>query len=151
LASAEQYRPYNQQNSRRYSYDQQSNQSSSTYQSDANRDNKDQVIQKKVRDLLAPGFFSKGYPSVSFEVLDGVVTLNGTIDTQSNKRHLEESVRDIEGVKRVNNQLVVGKNEQASQDYTQSNDRNDNDQRNTLYNGPQNSRSYNDQRQNSLY
>lgn len=148
LATADQYRPYSQQNYRQYGYEQQTDQGTRTYQTNTSRTNQDQVINKKVQDLLAPGFFSKGYPTVTFEVLEGVVTLRGSIDTQSNKQQLEDSVRNIDGVTRVNNQLIVGRNGQTNQTYQQPSDRTYNDQRqsNSAYSEQQNGRAYNDQR-----
>ncbi len=70
----------------------------------------DQDIIKKVQDTVAPGMFSRGYPNVSFDVSNAVVTLKGSVDSQDDKVKIEDSVKKIKGVRQVNNQLtVVGK------------------------------------------
>ncbi len=46
-------------------------------------------------------------------VKDGMVTLKGTTSSLSQKKHTTEYVKDIDGVKGVNNELMVGKSKQT--------------------------------------
>lgn len=106
---------------------------SSNSQYASNSDKKfisDEEISKGIRNALAPGMLSSGYPTVTFEVYNGNVTLRGTVEKASDKAKVESSVRNVDGVKQINNQVMVQeratadnyskvkKNEQAfSQDY----------------------------------
>jgi osmotically-inducible protein OsmY len=73
-----------------------------------NQTNTDEDIAKEVHDLIKPGVFSQGYPNTSFEVHNGVVTLTGSVDSNEDKRKLEDSVRKINGVKQVTNKITAG-------------------------------------------
>jgi osmotically-inducible protein OsmY len=75
-----------------------------------NRDqqrNSDQEIHKKIQDTLSSGWFSKGFQNVMFDVNNGNVNLRGSVDTLDDKNKVESSVRDIDGVRQVNNQITV--------------------------------------------
>lgn len=74
----------------------------------------DQEITKKIRTALSSGWFTKGYDDVTFDVRNGTVTLRGTVETPDNKDRVEETVKRIDGVKQVNNQLVVTKGNSVS-------------------------------------
>lgn len=87
--------------------------SSNTYDS-SNRDNKyndrfnspeDQKIAKKIRDKVS-GWFSS-YGDVNVAVNNGNVTLKGTVKSESDKNELEKKVRNMDGVRSLNSQLVV--------------------------------------------
>lgn len=67
----------------------------------------DQEIAKDVHEVLAGGWFSKGYPNVSFDVNNGVVTIRGVVETLEDKTKLDESLRKVDGIRQVNNQLTV--------------------------------------------
>ncbi len=61
------------------------------------------VLQRlKENDAYAPYF-----TSVRFQFLDGVLTLRGTIPTFHLKQMLQTSLRNLEGVKRIDNQVDV--------------------------------------------
>jgi osmotically-inducible protein OsmY len=66
----------------------------------------DQEIQKKVQSSLS-SWFSKEYKSVTSNVNNGNVTLQGTVNTLEEKKKLDETVRKIDGVRQINNQVVV--------------------------------------------
>ncbi len=119
-----QNRSYNQQqNNQPYNQDQQYDQSQGqqwgndnnyAYQANAGqRSASDQEIYKKVQDTLGSGWFSKGFQNVSFDVNNGVVNLTGSVDTIENKNKIDDSVKKIDGVRQVNNQLVVAKETQG--------------------------------------
>lgn len=74
-----------------------------------NRATSDQEINKNIKNALGSGWFSKGYERVTFDVNNGIVTLRGTVDTQENKNKIEESIKKIEGVRQINNQITISK------------------------------------------
>jgi osmotically-inducible protein OsmY len=67
----------------------------------------DQDIQAKIMDYTKSGVFSKGYPNVSYQVHNGHVVLNGTVDSESNRKDLIKKVQDIDGVIDVQSNLKV--------------------------------------------
>jgi len=122
--AADQYNPMTSGNGRGGNYQ---NQSSNNYRnnsqtlygdnqqmnSDSAKASSNEAISKKVKDLLAGGWFSKGYSNVSFDVNNGVVNLRGSVDTRETKEKLGMAVRELNGVKRVNNQVMVKENQDA--------------------------------------
>ena len=89
----------------------------------------DQDIQRKVHNALS-SWFSNEYKNVSFDVNNGVVTLRGTVNTEEEKRKAEDSVRKIDGVRQVNNQINVTEAKTALNDQNQQNTDNANDEEN---------------------
>lgn len=76
---------------------------SSNYQNIANQETSlDQQISSKIQEEL-----SKGFRDVSFEVNNGVVNLRGSVDTLGNKKKAEDSIKKIKGVKQINNQIII--------------------------------------------
>ena len=102
---------YQQQGNRSYGVDQNTN-DYRNQQSSNQRTVSDQAINKKIQDKLSPDWLSKGFKNISYDVNNGTVTLKGSIDTLENKNTIEESVRKIDGVKQVNNQIQIVKEEQ---------------------------------------
>jgi osmotically-inducible protein OsmY len=101
---------YQQRDNQSYDSDRQGNYSNS-YGSlkDGSQRSDDQEVIKKVGDTLSSGWFSKGFQDVSFEVYKGNVYLRGIVDTHENKNKIEDSIKKIEGVVLVNNQITVKK------------------------------------------
>lgn len=66
-----------------------------------------QDMDKKVRDAISKGWFSKGYEGVQVNVNGGNVTLRGFVNTWDEKKDVEKKIRNIDGVKNVDNQLNV--------------------------------------------
>lgn len=67
----------------------------------------DQEIGKEIQDDLSSGWFSKGFEGVKYQVNNGNVFLGGTIDTIENRNKLDEKIRKINGVRQVNNQIMI--------------------------------------------
>lgn len=86
-----------------------------------NRDNQksvsDQDIKAKIQDSLNGGWFAQGFNNVSFEINNGNVTLRGTVDSMDNKNKIEENVKKMDGVKQVNNQITVAKDNTNQKSY----------------------------------
>lgn len=102
---------YQQQGNQSYDRDQQSNYDNAYgAPKDVNqRGFSDQEINKRIHDTLSSGWFSKGFKNVYFDVNNGVVNLRGSVDTLENKNKVEDSVKKIDGVKQVNNQITIVK------------------------------------------
>ena len=78
-----------------------------TYTNDNQRMMSDSDIIKKIQDSYAEDWNSRGIQEVTFVVNNGDVTLNGFINTVNERRDVENDVRRIEGVKKVDNLIAV--------------------------------------------
>lgn len=67
----------------------------------------DRKLGKKIRDELAGGWFTKSYDNITVSVRDGNVTLRGTVPTQEDKNKVVEKVGNIEGIRNINNLIMV--------------------------------------------
>ena len=65
----------------------------------------DERIREDVNDQLSEGYLDAS--EVEVMVVDGVVTLNGTVNSRSDKRRAEDIADDVRGVKNVENRLRV--------------------------------------------
>jgi len=73
------------------------------YQTDADRQ-----LNARIRGKIT-GWLSDEYKNVSLNTANGVVTVNGSVDSEEANRKLTEEVRKIDGVKSVNNMARVVK------------------------------------------
>ncbi len=78
--------------------------------------NSDQEISRNIRDNLKPGWLSKGYETVNFDVNNGNVMLRGTVQSLDDKNKIEENIRKIDGVKSVDNKIVINTQKVAQND-----------------------------------
>lgn len=78
----------------------------------------DEEIAKSVSNIVNPGWFSSGYQSVSFNVSNGVVTLKGAVESKDAKDTIEQKVKKIDGVKRIDNQITIASKASNSDDYS---------------------------------
>jgi osmotically-inducible protein OsmY len=69
----------------------------------------DQELSRKIQETLSSGWFSQGFQHVSFDINNGNVNLMGSVDTIENKNKLEDTIKKIDGVKEVNNQITIVK------------------------------------------
>ena len=65
----------------------------------------DERIREDVNDQLSEGYLDAS--EVEVLVVDGVVTLSGTVNSRSDKRRAEDIADDVRGVKNVENRLRV--------------------------------------------
>ena len=126
-------------------------QNPSNFNNSTRNDVSDLDITKKIHDTLTPGWFSKGFQDVSFEVNNGVVTLKGSVDKADDKRTVENDVRKIDGVKQVYNNIAIRDTSRSNSNYNSNsnpnyNSRNDS---NLNSNGNPNFNSRNDSNLNS--
>ena len=69
----------------------------------------DERIREDVNDQLGEGYLDAS--EVEVTVVDGVVTLSGTVNSRSDKRRAEDIADDVRGVKNVENRLRVGQSD----------------------------------------
>lgn len=118
--SYDQNQQYYPQRNQSYNWEQQRNDDNVYGFRDNNnqRMTSDEEINKKIHETLNSGWFSKGFQNVSFDVRNGNVNLRGSVDTLENKNKVEDSVRKIDGVKQVSNQITIAK--ESSDNYSDS-------------------------------
>lgn len=79
-------------------------------QSNGQKPVSDKDLADKIHDKLSPGLFSKGHDQVTYEIYNGVVTLRGSVNTLKDKQEVEQTIKEIDGVRNVNNQIAVAAN-----------------------------------------
>lgn len=67
----------------------------------------DRTLNSKVRAALQGGFFSKGYEDILTDVRNGVVTLRGTVASESDHKTVIDRVQKLDGVERLDNQIQI--------------------------------------------
>lgn len=67
----------------------------------------DQQLNKKIRDNVSKGWLWDSYKDVSLNTSNGVVTLDGTVGSESDKQDLINEVQKVEGVKSVKSNLRI--------------------------------------------
>lgn len=67
----------------------------------------DKELEHQIHEKISSGWFSTGYDDVTVEVDEGVVYLQGAVQTPEDKEELEKKVRKIKGVKRVLSKLDI--------------------------------------------
>lgn len=102
----------------------------------------DEDISKQVHEVLSSGWLSSGYPDVTFDVNNGVVTLRGYVKNSDEKAKLETSIRKIDGVRQVNNEVSI--NDVRSNNGNNNMNKNHNNNNNNNNNVNRNPLSYND-------
>lgn len=70
----------------------------------------DQQLNMKIRDKIT-GWFWDSYPNVSLNTANGIVVLEGSIETPKDQQNLMTELRKIEGVKTVKSNLKVNANQ----------------------------------------
>jgi osmotically-inducible protein OsmY len=114
------YRDNNETMSNDGYYNKDNNQMNNNYENQRRdqKPNSDFEIGKRIHEKLNSGWFSKGFNGVSFRVINGDVILRGNVDTIDDKNKVEDSIRKIDGVKRINNQIRIFK--EVSDNYSDS-------------------------------
>lgn len=69
----------------------------------------DRTLNSKVRAALQGGFFSKGYENILSDVRGGVVTLRGTVSSESDRTTVIDRVQKLDGVEKIDNQIQIAK------------------------------------------
>lgn len=74
----------------------------------------DKLLQHTIDNTLKNNFLHTNYDSVHARVYNGNVTLSGSVESENERQNVEKRVRNIPGVRDVNDQLHVGISSQAS-------------------------------------
>jgi len=69
----------------------------------------DKALNKLIRDKLSSGWFTRGNDNVAVKTTDGVVTISGVVDSYDEIQKVNDQVKDIPGIRTLNNQLSVKK------------------------------------------
>ncbi len=70
----------------------------------------DQQLNMKIRDKIT-GWFWDSYPNVSLDTANGIVVLEGFVETPKDQQNLMTELRKIEGVKSIKSNLRINKNQ----------------------------------------
>lgn len=73
----------------------------------ADRQMEDATIMARVRAELVRELQTRTLVNINIDVTEGVVTLAGPVATEEDERRAEQIVREVDGVVRVNNNLIV--------------------------------------------
>jgi hypothetical protein len=87
----------------------------------------DQRIHEEVCECLTEDAFVDA-SNIEINVQSGIVTLTGTVNSRREKRHAEDLVENLPGVKDVNNSLRVGEDSSSAAQATRQNDATSTDQ-----------------------
>lgn len=77
------------------------------YAQDAAATAEDKVLNAKIREKLASGWFSKGFDAIILRTSNGVVLITGAVDSNDDVQKVHEQVKNVDGVREVNNQLTI--------------------------------------------
>lgn len=67
----------------------------------------DEILNKNIHEKLSSGYFTKGYEQVTVSVINGDVTLGGSVRAQSDKDKVDKEVRNMEGVRSLTSNIKV--------------------------------------------
>ena len=79
----------------------------SKYPQDAAATAEDRLLNAKIREKLNSGWFSKGFDTIILRTSNGIVVISGVVDRNEDVDKVNEQVKNVEGVREVNNQLGV--------------------------------------------
>lgn len=74
----------------------------------------DKLIQHKIEEALKNNYLKKNYSFVNARVYNGNVTLSGSVESEQDRQDVENRIKDIEGVRDINDQLKIGLPSQMS-------------------------------------
>jgi len=58
---------------------------------------------------LSNGWFSKDYETLVIRTNNGIVVIRGTVDKPEDIQKINDQIKNIEGIRSINNQLIVQK------------------------------------------
>lgn len=74
----------------------------------------DSLVQHRVDESLKNNYLKKNYPNVAARAYNGTVTLSGSVETEQDRQDVEARVRDIPGVRSLNDQIKISGTTQTS-------------------------------------
>lgn len=79
----------------------------SDFPQDRYKTSADEQLNKTIRDKVSKGWLWDSYKEVSLNTSDGVVTLEGTVDSVNDQKKLTNEIQKIDGVKSVKSDLTI--------------------------------------------
>lgn len=67
----------------------------------------DNQIYENIIERVSTPLFAKRYDRVSYQVINGMVILRGTLDSQQDRKTLEEAILDLQSVQGVDNRITI--------------------------------------------
>ena len=67
----------------------------------------DREINAKIRDQLSYGWFSNGFETLVIRTANGVVIISGNVDKPEDMQQINDLIKNIEGVRSIENQMNV--------------------------------------------
>lgn len=97
----------NSQNDSFYNRNQNYTRSSNSSTTDRGDMISDKKLREKIENRMTSAWLSRAYENVQFSVTNGNVTLTGFVRSLSDKKRMEKELKNIDGVKSVDNQIFV--------------------------------------------
>ena len=82
----------------------------------------DTELSKRIHDRLSDEWSSRAYRYLGVKVNNGVVSLNGLVQTENDRKRVEERIKNIPGVRSLNSHIKVIHREDESMDNIDSQD-----------------------------
>lgn len=67
----------------------------------------DQELANTIKQKIGSGWITKGYDQIDILVQNGIVTLQGSVQTEKDRETVEKRVRNIDGVKGLDSRITV--------------------------------------------
>ncbi|MBA3815548.1 MAG: BON domain-containing protein [Parachlamydiaceae bacterium] len=77
------------------------------YTQDSASTDTDRLLNSKIREKISDGWFSDSYDKITLKTNNGVVTITGVVDSSSDIQKINEKLKDVDGIRSVNNQLSL--------------------------------------------
>lgn len=67
----------------------------------------EEEIRKEIKNALSDGWFSKSFQNVAYDIVNGDLTIKGSVPSKEERARIEERLKKINGVHSINNKLIV--------------------------------------------
>lgn len=75
------------------------------YPQDTASSESDKMLNARIREKISDGWFTQSYKMITLRTNNGVVTIIGVVDSNEDVKKINDKLRDVEGIRSVNNQL----------------------------------------------
>lgn len=80
------------------------------YPQDSASTEADKRINARIREKISDGWFTRSYEGIVLRTNNGVVTIVGVVDSRDDVQKINDKLKDVGGIRSVNNQLSTKKN-----------------------------------------
>lgn len=95
------------------SYDTESNsaikEAKKNYPQDMANSEADKKLNTKIREKISDGWITQSYEEIILKTRNGIVVIQGVVDSKDDIDAINKKLKDVEGIKSVNNQLQIKK------------------------------------------